>query len=169
MVTVDSCFNRYFSLIYCISTTVLVSNTVNINLVALLDNRLSHRCQTLHSLRCSRPVRTFCAGTLFLWACPIGSVPFWPSSSWHSVFVALLLLTSGDIKLNPGSCIISTRFLGSGSLNCRSAVNKAAPLNTIIDNHQLDILAFQQMWFQSHASLAITSGKRGFNPMHRWS
>ena len=84
---------------------------------------------------------------VWLWSRPVGTTPFRPDgASRRSVFIELLLLTDGDVESNHGlvgpcNCVSSIKF---GSLNCRSAVNKAVAIHTIIVDHQLDVLSLQE-------------------------
>ena len=62
-------------------------------------------------------------------------------------FIAFLLVT---VESNPGPAII--RF---GSLNARSAVHKAALIEDLINDNQLDILAVCESWIAEDAPDAI--------------
>ena len=54
----------------------------------------------------------FIVSPRLLWIRPARSVPFRPKASRHAVFVALLLLSSGDIKLNPAPArVLHTLFV----------------------------------------------------------
>ena len=76
---------------------------------------------------------------------------------------ALLLLTSGDVHSNPGP----TR-LPFGSLNVRSAVNKAAAIHDIIADHQLSILALQETWTSdsSPPCVKLDIAPKGYSVLH---
>ena len=86
----------------------------------------------------------FTVSPRLLWIRPARSVSFRPKPSRNAVFVVLLLLASGDIKLSPGLRSSSSHSIYYGSLNCRSAANKAAAFHTIIQDHKLDVLALQE-------------------------
>lgn len=66
-----------------------------------------------------------------------------PRRSRNSILVPLLLLLGG-IEPNPGPA--SSRILNIGSLNSRSAINKAALIHTLISDESLDILALSETW-----------------------
>ena len=52
----------------------------------------------------------------------------------------------------------SSHSICYGSLNCRSAANRAAAIHTIIHDHQLDVLALQETWIQPDSLPALLSG-----------
>ena len=86
------------------------------------------------------------------WSRPSAPTLFRPSCTRDSsnMLVALLLLSSGNIERNPGpsrspACKRTpTRAFNFGSLNIRSAVNKAPLLHNIIGYLNLDILTLQE-------------------------
>ena len=88
----------------------------------------------------------FC-GTVTL-ACPL----FHPRPTRPVCLLLLLLLTSGDIEVNPGP---TENVVVFGCYNVRSAVNKAASLHDIINDHGLNILALSETWITDDAPPAI--------------
>ena len=108
------------------------------------------------------------------WSSPSAPTLFWPSCTRFSsnMLVALLLLSSGNIERNPGpsrspACKRTpTCAFSFGSLNIRSAVNKAPLLHNTISDLNLDILALQETWNGTHAPPAI---KADVAPEGFWS
>jgi len=92
--------------------------------------------------------------TLF-WIRPLNMVPYKPRTrrSLLSCFVALLLL-SGDIEPNPGPQF-TDNYITLGSLNIRSATSKAALIQNLIYDHNIDIIALQETWFKPDTHPAI--------------
>ena len=79
---------------------------------------------------------------VLLWARPKQTVPYQPTENqrinFPAVFCALLLLTSGDIELNPGP---NTSSLSIGCLSICSAANKVGCIHNTIADFNLDVLA----------------------------
>ena len=100
-----------------------------------------------------------------LWLRRAGSYPYRPRlrRSYPSVLFALLLLTSGDVHSNPGPT-----SLPFGSLNIRSAVDKAAAIHDIIADHQLSILALQETWISDSSSpcIKLDIAPEGYSVLH---
>ena len=91
-------------------------------------------------------------------------MPFRPrlARSLTSVICALILLSSGDIEVTPGSCPAppsqsfgSSQFISSGVLNTRSVVHKASSLHDIKNDFQLDVRALTKTWIDDDAPPAI--------------
>lgn len=62
--------------------------------------------------------------------------------------VAALLLLIAGVERNPGPVTAGRRGdIVFGSFNIHSAVNRAALLHTIIADHNIDLLALQETWF----------------------
>ena len=102
---------------------------------------------------------------MVLWTRPLRMLSFRPCNlvSSKSVIIAILLLSSENVELNPGLPTNikasknkpSESFLNFGSLNIRSAVNKASQIDDIMKDFNLDIFALQETWISSDASPAI--------------
>ena len=71
----------------------------------------------------------------------------------------LLILTSGDIEINPGPTSINN--LEFGCYNVRSAVIKASSLHDIIHDNKLSILALSETWItgDSPPASGVTSSR----------
>ena len=98
---------------------------------------------------------------------PHGTVPFRPrpARSLTSVIRALVLLSCGDIEVNPGlaapsQSFGSSQFINFGVLNTRSVVHKAPSLHDIIDDFQLDVIALTETWIDDDAPSRTTSRLR---------
>ena len=83
-----------------------------------------------------------------------------PARSLTSVKCALVLLSCGDIEVNPGSAAPSqsfgsSQFINFGVLNTRSVVYKAPSLHDIINDFQLDVIALTETWIDDDAPPAI--------------
>ena len=63
--------------------------------------------------------------------------------SVSAVLVAILLLRAG-LEQNPGP--ITSQLIYLGSVNTRSAINKAALLHSIMAEESLDVLALSETW-----------------------
>jgi len=99
------------------------------------------------------------------WARPYAhATPFQPKNcrSMPSSVIALLLLLSGSVHVNPGPPI---RF---ATLNIRSARNKAAVLHDLIADHDLDIVALCETWIRKDDPPAIADdiAPEGFSVVH---
>ena len=113
------------------------------------------------------------------WSRPSAPTLFRPNCTRvaGNMLVALLLLSSGNIERNPEpsrsrACKRTpTCAFKFGSLNIRSAVNKAPLLYNIISDLNLDILALQETWIGMDASPAIkadvASEVFSSSPVHR--
>ena len=91
------------------------------------------------------------------WARPLGMVPFRPrgTASRRGVFLALLLLLSGNVAENPGPIchpqVPSSTSINLASLNVRSAVGKSALIHNIIADDNIDVFALSETWIQQDA------------------
>ena len=113
---------------------------------------------------------------LALWSSPLGSVPYKPRLTGSPVGVlhALLLLSAGDMEVNPGPAaprlmnMSSRTLIIFGIFNCRSAVNKAASLHTLISDFGLDVIALSETWMAADAPLAILNdvASAGYSVLH---
>ena len=100
-----------------------------------------------------------------LWTRPPGMLPFRSRNLvlWKNVVVAILPLSSGNVELHlgPPTNIKGSKtkplesFLNFGSLNVRSAVDKASQIHDIMNDFNLDILALEETWTRSDDSPAI--------------
>ena len=107
---------------------------------------------------------------------PLGSVPYNPrlTGSPPGVLYALLLLSAGDIEVNPGPVAPRLKNMSSrtpikfGVFNCRSAVNKAESLHTLIGDFGLDVIALSETWMAADAPLAILNdaAPAGYSVLH---
>jgi len=102
---------------------------------------------------------------VLLWGRPhTSATPFQPkrSRSMSSSVIALLLILSGSVHLNPGP---GARF---ATLNVRSAHNKAAVLHDLIADHDLDIIALCETWIRNDDPPAIADdiAPPGFSVVH---
>jgi len=77
------------------------------------------------------------------------------STSILTVFCTALLLSAGDIELNPGPQVSRTANINFGYININSATHKSAQIHDILSNFQLDILALSETRFQSSTHNAI--------------
>ena len=88
-------------------------------------------------------------------------LPFRPRRivSRQGVFLALLLLLSGNVELNPGpichSPASSSTSINFASLNVRSAVGKSALIHSIIADDNIDVLALNETWIRKDAPAVI--------------
>ena len=88
--------------------------------------------------------------------------------SSKSVTVAVLLLSSGNVDLNPGQPTNikasktkpSASFMIFGSLNVRSAVNKASQMHDIVNYFNLDIFPLQETRISSNVPSTIEGNLR---------
>jgi hypothetical protein len=77
------------------------------------------------------------------------------SRSPLSVFCTALLLSAGDIELNPGPQVSRTADINFGYININSAAHKSAQIHDILSNFELDILALSETRFLSSTHNAI--------------
>ena len=109
----------------------------------------------------------FCLQPALLWNNDTHRPPFRPRPT-RSVCTTLLLLilTAGDIEINPGPVDINN--LEFGCYNVRSAVHKAASLHDIIHDNKLSILALSETWIPGDAPPAIAQdiAPDGFGVLH---
>ena len=86
---------------------------------------------------------------------PHGAAPFRPSRSRsrRAALVALLLLASGNVEVNPGSP--QKHLVTFRSLNIWLGVKRAAVLHDVISDRQLDGLAIQESWIPSDAPATV--------------
>jgi len=100
-----------------------------------------------------------------LWARPLYSSPYRPrvSRAYNVVVCAALLLSAGDIELNPGP-----QSLQFGYININSAIKKSALLHDLISNHSIDILALSETRFTHTTPNAIKDdiSPAGFSVHH---
>ena len=110
-----------------------------------------------------------------MWVRPLGTVPFRPrpARSLTSVICALVLLSCGDIEVNPGpespsQSFGSSQFINFGVLNIRSVVHKAPSLHDIINYFQLDVIALTETWIDDDAPPAIKNdvAPDGYSVLH---
>jgi len=98
----------------------------------------------------------------------LNTVPYRPRArrSLLSTFLALLLL-SGDVEANPGPPT-SADFITFGSFNIRSVNSKAALVQDIIRDNNIDFLALQETWIptDSHPAIKLDSAPPGFVISH---
>ena len=137
------------------------------------QNRLRHSTQcTLDSSHCLSVVSNWraspvlsCLRPVFLWNGNSSLPPFRPRPTRPVCLLLLLLLTSGDIEVNPGP---TENVVVFGCYNVRSAVNKAASLHDIINDHGLNILALSETWITDDAPPAIAQdiAPNGFGVIH---
>ena len=78
----------------------------------------------------------------------------------RGVFLALLLLLSGNVELNPGpichpQASSSSTSINLVSLNVRSSVGKSALIHSIIADEGIDVLALSETWIQQDAPSVI--------------
>lgn len=103
---------------------------------------------------------------VLLWCRPNNSSPFrpQPGKSISCIFCAALLLTAGDIELNPGP----TDNIRFGCLNICSALKKAASIHNLIADFSLDILALSETRIQQNTHKAIKNdiAPEGFAVCH---
>ena len=136
-------------------------------------NRLRHSTQrTLDSSQClsvdsnwrASPVLS-CLQPVYLWSGNSSLPPFRPRPTRPVCLLLLLLLTTGDIEVNPGPTENVVMF---GCFNVRSAVNKAASLHDIINDHGLNILALSEIWITDDAPPATAQdiAPDGFGVIH---
>ena len=108
----------------------------------------------------------YAVNIVMLWARHEHSLPFRPRPCRSTVAVLLLLLlTSGDIQINPGP---NSTVLTFGNFNIRSAVHKAAIIHDIINSYGIDLLAVSEIWIDSGVSPAIKydMAPQGYNCIH---
>ena len=137
------------------------------------QDRLRHSTQcTLDSSHClsvvsnwRAPPVLFYLRPVFLWNGNSSLPPFRPRPTRPVCLLLLLLLTSGDIEVNPGP---TENVVVFGCYNVRSAVNKAASLHDIINDHGLNILALSETWITDDAPPAIAQdiAPNGFGVIH---
>jgi len=90
--------------------------------------------------------------------CSTGLTMYRPSSR-HSRLLIALLLSIGNIEVNPGPQYQTTMNFGLlkcadpcvnfGLLNARSAVHKAALIHDVLSDHHLDLAAVTETWMLS--------------------
>ena len=104
-----------------------------------------------------------CPSTPTLWhMAPPAALPFRLqiiSIGRRHGITALLLLMAG-IKQNPGparqnSSRRSQAALKIGLLNARSAMNKAAQIHSVIEDHDLDLVILTETWIARNAPQAV--------------
>ena len=106
---------------------------------------------------------------VLLWARPKQTVPYQPVDNqrinFPAVFCALLLLASGDIKLNSGPNMSS---LSIGCLNICSAVNKVGCIHNTIADFKLDVLALCETRIHDADPPTVKSiiAPQGFSVLH---
>jgi len=127
----------------CISFTHSVFNgrIDNYDVSTGVQMAVFHCCTTCSGLYNASPV--------LLWLRLPGSVPYRPrrTRSLLSSLVAFLLLT---VESNPGPSAVRL-----GVLNARSAVQKAALIEDVINDNRLDALAVCESWIRDDAPAAI--------------
>jgi len=108
------------------------------------------------------------------WVRPLGMVPFRPrgTGTRRGVFLALLLLLSGNVAQNPGPIchpqVPSSTSINLASLNVRSAVGKSALIHNIIADDNIDVFALSETWIQQDAPSVIQQdpAPEGFRIIH---
>ena len=90
----------------------------------------------------------------------------------RGVFLALLLLLSGNVAQNPGPIchpqVPSSTSINLASLNVRSAVGKSALIHNLIADDNIDVFALSETWIQQDAPSVIQQdpAPEGFRIIH---
>ena len=89
--------------------------------------------------------------------------------SSSNLWLLSLLLLSGNVESNPGPLTPSSKTgISLGSLNVRSAVNKAPLIHDIIADNNLDLLSLTETWIMDSAPPSVKDdiAPPGFKSLH---
>ena len=101
-------------------------------------------------------------------------VPFRPrgTGTGRGVFLALLLLLSGNVAQNPGPIchpqVPSSTSINLASLYVRSTVGKSTLIHNIIADDNIDVFALSETWIQQDAPSVILQdpAPEGYRVIH---